>query len=306
MRVAITGASGFIGTHLVTALGARGHTAVPVKREAAGELVSPHEGERAEALVHLAFPTDAGARRADPVATLQAVVRGAAKAVAIAEQLGASHLVLASTGKVFGSPDRLPIADDDHAQPTTQLGLLKRLAEEIFACAARRSEVGVTSLRIFNAYGPGQTGAFLIPAIPDGIARGELNLGELEHARDWIHVTDVAHAFTSALEVPAPRAHVRTWNVGSGEAHSARQILALLRIAGAAVPAPRVDPQKLRAREAVEERARCDGLRALGWLPRMPLDQGLSELLGSSRLPARVSPPVGRAFDGSPAVTPGR
>jgi len=168
MRVAITGASGFIGTHLVTALGARGHTAVPVKREAAGELVSPHEGERAEALVHLAFPTDAGARRADPVATLQAVVRGAAKAVAIAEQLGASHLVLASTGKVFGSPDRLPIADDDHAQPTTQLGLLKRLAEEIFACAARRSEVGVTSLRIFNAYGPGQTGAFLIPAITDG------------------------------------------------------------------------------------------------------------------------------------------
>ena len=104
MRVAITGAGGFLGAHLVAELEAAGHTTVRVRRDAGGDLVPPGDGERADALVHLAFPTDPDDRRARPVATLRAVARGAADALAIAERLGAAHVVLGSTGKVYGWP----------------------------------------------------------------------------------------------------------------------------------------------------------------------------------------------------------
>jgi GDP-4-dehydro-6-deoxy-D-mannose reductase len=279
MRVAITGASGFLGAHLVAELEAGGHEALRVRRDGAGDLVSVPGSERADALVHLAFPTDAAERRARPVATLRAVVRGAADAVAIAERLGATQLVLASTGKVYGWPEALPIADGAPARPTTQLGELKLLAEGIFASAAHGAGLGATALRIFNAYGPGQHEGFLVPTVLAGIARGELSLGELDHARDWIHVTDVARAVACALGAPAPAGQARAWNVASGEAHSVRGILEHLRRAGATVPEPVVASSKLRAREAPVERARCEGLRALGWWPRVALEEGLAELL---------------------------
>jgi GDP-4-dehydro-6-deoxy-D-mannose reductase len=279
MRVAVTGAGGFLGAHVVAELEAGGRSILRVRRDAGGDLVPPPAGERADALVHLGFPTDAAERRARPVATLRAAVRGAADAVAIAERLGATHLVLASTGKVYGWPEARTIADGAPARPTTQLGELKLLAEGIFASAARGAGLGATALRIFNAYGPGQREPFLVPTVLAGIARGELSLGELDHARDWIHAADVARAFACALGAPAPAGQARAWNVASGEAHSVRGILDRLRRAGATVPEPAVDPGKLRAREAPEERAGCEGLRALGWCPRVSIDEGLADLL---------------------------
>jgi len=298
MRVAITGASGFFGTHLVAELEERGHTILRVLRDPAGDLAVPDEGERAEALVHLAFPTDARGRRAHPIATLGAVVRNAADAAAIAERLGATHLVLASTGKVFGAPTALPLADDATAHPTTQLGELKLLAEGIFGAAARAGQLGATALRVFNAYGPGQPASFLVPTLLAGIDRGALSLGELDHARDWIHVTDVARAFACALEAAASPGEVRAWSVGSGKARSVRDLLDVLRRAGATVPEPTFDASKLRPREAPEERASCEGLRAHGWAPRVALEAALAELLAPSAprdtltdLPLRTTEP---------------
>jgi nucleoside-diphosphate-sugar epimerase len=289
MRVAITGAGGFLGAHLVAELEAEGHAILRVRRDAAGDLVAPAPGERASALVHLGFPTDAAERRARPLETLRAVVRSAADAVAIGGRLGATHLVLASTGKVYGRPEALPITDATPAPPTTQLGELKLLAEGIFASAARGAGLSATALRVFNAYGPGQPASFLVPILLDGIAQGALSLGELDHARDWIHVTDVARAFACALAAPGPSGEPRSWNVASGEAHSARAILERLRRAGAPVPEPVVDAGKLRSREAAEERAACEGLRAAGFTPRVPLDAGLADLLARRGLIAAAA-----------------
>jgi nucleoside-diphosphate-sugar epimerase len=291
MRVAITGAGGFLGAHLVAELEASGHATLRVRRDAGSDLVPPGDGERADALVHLAFPTDPADRHARPAATLRAVARGAADAVVLAERLGASHLVLASTGKVYGWPEALPIADDAPARPTTQLGELKLVAEGIFAAAARSAGLGATSLRIFNVYGPGQRGPFLVPTVLAGLAGGALSLGELDHRRDWIHAADVARAITVVLGAPAAIGEARTFNVGSGEARSARDILDLLRRAGAAIPPPAFDPAKLRAREPAEERAAAEGLRALGWSPRVALADGLTALLGRATLAA--GPPPG-------------
>jgi nucleoside-diphosphate-sugar epimerase len=292
MRVAITGAGGFLGAYLAAEIEASGGTVLRVRRDAAGGLVLPDDGARANALVHLAFPTDAADRRARPAATLGAVARGAADAVLVAERLGAAHVVLASTGKVYGFPDALPIADDAPTRPSTQLGELKLVAEGIFSAAARSVGLGATSLRIFNAYGPGQPETFLVPTVLAGIARGALSLGELDHRRDWIHASDVARAFTAVLGDPAAIGQARALNVGSGEARSARELLDLLRRAGATIPPPAVAPAKLRVREPVEERAAAEGLRALGWAPRVALAYGLTDLLRRATLPSPPSPGI--------------
>ncbi len=279
MRVAITGAGGFLGAHVVAHLAARGHAILGVPRDPAGDLIAPDASARADAFVHLGFPTEAAERRAQPIATLRAVVRGAAEAVTLAVRLGARHLVLASTGKVYGRPDAPTILDTTPARPTTQLGELKLLAEGIFATAARSAGLSATTLRIFNAYGPGQPASFLLPTVLAGLARGALGLGELDHARDWVHVDDVARAFGTAIRTPGPAGEVRAWNVASGEARSVRAILERLRHLGAVVPTPTVDASKLRSREAPEERAACEGLRAAGWSPEVALDDGLRDLL---------------------------
>jgi nucleoside-diphosphate-sugar epimerase len=282
MRVAVTGAGGFLGAHVVTELETNGHSVLRIRRDVVGDLVAPGSGERASALVHLAFPTDAAERRARPAATLRAVARHAAEAVMIAEQVGATQLLLASSGKVYGGPARLPIEDGSKAEPTTQLGELKRLAEEIFASAARSLGFGATVLRIFNAYGPGQPPSFLVPTVLHGITQGALTLGELDHARDWIHSTDVARAFACALDSPAAAREVRAWNVATGHAYTVRDILERLRRVGATVPEPTIEVEKLRRHEVPEERASCEGLRSRGWSPRVSLDQGLADLLAES------------------------
>jgi UDP-glucose 4-epimerase len=281
MRVAVTGARGFLGRHLLAVLRASGDTVVPIGRDDQGHLVSPR-AERADALVHLAFATNPVERRSQPLETLLSIVRGTTDAIEIARELGAAHLLLASSGKVYGWPDALPIADGSPTRPTTQLGELKLLAEGIFSLAARTTGVSATLLRVFNAYGAEQPAWFLLPTLLEGVSRGELVLGELDHARDWVHVTDVARAFVTALRTPPEAGAVRAWNVASGEAHSARDLVDLLRRAGLHVPTPQIDPARLRTREAPVERAACEGLRGAGWTPQVALEAGIAGLVTAS------------------------
>lgn len=280
MRIAVSGAGGFVGRHLVGLLEAGGHEVLPIARGDEGELLPPHPDERADAIVHLAFPTAPSVRRARPVETLGRVVQAAASVVSFAESLGARQLVLASTGKVYGHLTSLPIFDSAKPQPTTLLGELKLVAENVVAAGTRAlPTLGATSLRIFNAYGPGQSGGFLVPTLLAGLQQGELVLGELEHGRDWVHVRDVVSAVACVLEHPGDSGSHRVFNVGTGRATTVRRMLEILRAAGVAVPEPQVDPNRLRSREADEERAASEGLRALGWRPEVTLEQGLLELL---------------------------
>jgi len=255
MRVAVTGASGFIGRALTLHLEQRGDAVLALRRERDG-FASPI-GAHPDALVHLAFATDAATRRADPEAATAQAERDVLAAFAIAS----AHVILASSGKAYA--------------PATELGRIKLACEEVARAAARSSRKRLTILRIFNVYGPGQPQGFLFPTLAAGLASGRLVLGELDHARDWIHVRDVASAVAAALATP-PEREPRVLDVGTGRATTVREIL---RMIGVPPPETAVDPA--RTTEPSSERAAIEPLRALGWAPRVTLEEGVAELFGA-------------------------
>jgi GDP-4-dehydro-6-deoxy-D-mannose reductase len=269
MIVAVTGASGFLGRALRRNLEARGVTVVQVPREGRSEA-------KVDALVHLAFPTDHSLRADRPMEALRSIVSTTTHAIELAERSRA-HLILASSGKVYGPPVRLPVDESHPTSPSTRLGRLKLLAESMGRLAASDLGLAVTSLRIFNVFGPEQAPTFLVPKLVDAaLAGAPLTLGELEHRRDWLYVDDVARAFEVALEHPASPGTFRALNVGSGSSASAREIVALVEREHGAPLRWTTDPSLARGDEPEEERADASAIRALGWSPRLDLEQGIA------------------------------
>ncbi len=272
----VTGLSGFIGQHLHRALSQAG-TDVLKPTDALG-------GEPVDALVHLAFPTDAEYRRTQPERALADTLATTSKALALVDAYEIRHVILASTGKVYAPTEALPITERHPTRPTTFLGELKLLVERSLALAAAHGRSSVTSLRIFNVYGPGQRGDFLFPRLLEQLSLGtRVVLGELDHARDWIHVRDACAAFVCALRHPPPPATFRALNVASGSAASVRRILSIAEeVLGCRLAIER-DPGRLRPAEVSEERASAKPLQELGWNATMSLAEGARELFGALR-----------------------
>ena len=284
LQVMLTGANGFIGRRLASLLVEQGNDVVGLSRVEAD--VTDHrallsQARPVDALVHLAFPTRASQRRGAPMEALRAVASGAGNLVALAVSCGARHLVLASSGKVYGEPGILPTREEHPRNPNTFLGELKVLQESVLELAARRSDatLGVTSLRLFNVFGPGQPAEFVISHLLEGMRRGgPIALGELDHARDYLYLDDACSAFAVALGSPPPLGEFRPLNVGTSRSASVREILGIFaRISGRE---PRIVMEPLRARpeEAAEEIADIGRLRALGWAPLVTLEDGLRSL----------------------------
>jgi UDP-glucose 4-epimerase len=175
----------------------------------------------------------------------------------------------------------LPISERHPTAPTTFLGELKLLVEQSFELAAKRGALAVSSLRIFNVFGPGQRGDYLIARVLEQARKGDrLVLGELDHARDFVHVRDVCAAIVCALRAPAAAGAFRVMNVASGTATSARRIVTLVEQSLGRRLSVEHDPARARPLEAVEERASTAALDALGWQRTTSLEQGLEELVG--------------------------
>ncbi len=278
--VALSGQGGFIGRHLIRALGASGWQVVPLRRSGT-TLVAP-DGQ-VDAVVHLAFPTKAGERRADPLGALEAAVGTTLAALSIAGRSGA-HLVVASSGKVYAAPPVLPIDEKHAVAPGTWLGQLKLACERSAELGVRQSSaLGATVLRIFNVYGPGQSTDFVVPHLLSGLAGNPVRVGELEHARDYVHVDDVCRAFILALDHPPAPGTTSVMNVGSGRSATVRELAALIEKASGQRLDLVVDPARQRPGEGAEERARCAELAALGFTPETTLEQGIAALVRAAR-----------------------
>jgi len=284
-RVVVTGAGGFLGRGVCRRLAGSGWEVVALDRSAdvTDRAALVGRVSAADAVVHLAFPTRGKARRDRPFETLQEVLEGTSNVLQLAVGCGAVHVVIASSGKVYGPPRRLPISEDHPVAPETQLGALKRLAESVLHDGALAvggaPTIGVTALRIFNVYGPGQREGFVVPRLVASLrGGGPLRLGELDHRRDYIHLEDTCAAFGTALDHPASAGTLRVLNVGSGRTASVRELVERLgRLAGV-TPEVVQDPTRRRPDEAPEECADVTRLRALGWAPRVDLAEGLAAL----------------------------
>lgn len=276
----VTGASGFIGSHLVTAARAAGFE-VTAADASAGDVADAATWSRlpvADVIVHLAarsFVPDSWIRPAD---FLQTNVLGATHALEQARKTGARVVFLSSY--MYGNPARLPIPETDPLVTPNPYALSKKIAEDLCAFYATAFKVPTTILRVFNVYGPRQGENFLVPfVIRQAIAGGEIVVKDLEPKRDYVYIRDVVAAILKAVE---HRGTLEVFNIGSGTSHSVAELIEAVQRTWSTHATVRSLGE--RRRDEIMDTVADIGAarRKLGWSPEWDLERGLADLKAQS------------------------
>lgn len=299
-RVLVTGAAGFIGSHLVNRLLAGGYEVVGVdaftgyysRRRKERNLASAAseagfrlvEGDLllldldallggADCVVHLAG--EPGVRRswgANFPRYVERNVLTTGRLLDAAGRVGVAKFVYASSSSVYGPDPGRPVGEDYLRRPASPYGLSKLAAEELVGLHARERGVSATILRYFTVYGPRQRPEMALSRFVFAALRGRpVDIyGDGQQRRDMTYVSDAVEATVAALGAPDG-----IYNVGGGTHATVDEMLgAVRRVTGAPVEA-RYGPEAegdVRSTWADSSRAR----RVLGYEPRVGLDEGLA------------------------------
>lgn len=310
-RVLVTGASGFVGHHLVDALGQLGaHVhglgfetwapALPLAgwhlaelRDAAA-LTNAVAAARPSAIVHLAGQSSAARSFEDPEGTFALNALGTWNLLrAVRDAAPEARTLVIGTSEVYGpQPEGTRVGEDAPFRPISPYGLSKAAADAFARVFAEESGLDVVRTRSFSHTGPGQLPTFVAPSFAQQIAAIEtrkvepvLRVGNLEVTRDLLDVRDVARAYIALLERGRSGA---AYNVCRGEGVRLTDLVERL-ISRARVPiSVEIDPARLRPTDVpylVGDPAAI--ARDTGWSARITLDQTLDDLLAEWR--ARAS-----------------
>ena len=286
MRAVVTGGAGFIGSHVVDALLARGDEVTVIddlstgRREFVNEaaslvehdLTEPFEVD-AEVVYHLAAQADVGTSMERPAFDAAVNVVGTVNTLEAARAAGA-RLVFSSTGgAIYGEVER-PAAEDATPRPVSAYGIAKLAAETYVAGWNRIHGSGHVVLRFANVYGPRQSAELeggVVSIFMERLARREETLvfGDGEQSRDFIYVGDVVAAVLAAAETDGG-----TFNIGTGTETTVNDLHRLC----AQTVGVDAEPRHLAARAGDARRSVLDVTRAeqeLGWRPQVTLDDGL-------------------------------
>jgi NAD dependent epimerase/dehydratase len=304
-KVLVTGADGFIGSHLVEALVAHGASvrafcfynsfnswgwldAVDdvVMAEVdvfTGDVRDPN-GVRtalrdADVVLHLAALIGIPFSYHSPDSYVDTNVKGTLNVLQAARDLGLERVVVTSTSEVYGTARYVPIDEAHPRQGQSPYSATKIGADAMAESFHRSFGLPVVIARPFNTYGPRQSARAVIPTIITQLLAGadSLKLGSLHPTRDLTYVTDTAAGFIALAE--ADDAVGRAINLGVGEEISIGDLAAaIMRIVGREVP---ILSDDARLRPALSEVERLLSNNALarevaGWQPRVSLEEGLS------------------------------
>jgi nucleoside-diphosphate-sugar epimerase len=290
MRYAVTGAAGFIGSHLAETLAARGHEVVgfdsftdyydpALKEENARSLdvrrvdlgSDPIDFAGVDAVFHLAGQP--GARSFGHVfpdylwRNLLATQRVFEAAVDVDVPV-----VWASSSSVYGDAERYPTPEDVVPRPNNPYGVTKLSCEHLHETYERLFGLRAVALRYFTVYGPRQRPDMAFARMVAAAAQDEeFELyGDGTQSRSFTYVADVVEATIRALDAPAG-----VYNVGGGEEATMREALQLLgEVAGRPVRVRYGPPQTGDMHRTRADTARIE--QAIGWRATTPLREGLS------------------------------
>jgi len=277
--VAVTGANGFIGRHLVQRLRDAGVAVLELSRSQGFDVCSHEIPLRGvDRVFHLAGLTNVPRAWEEPLAFFEVNALGTMRVLDQCRRAGCAVTNLSAY--VYGKPERLPIAEDHPAKPNNPYAFSKWVAEESCGFFADYYGLSCITLRLFNTYGPGQNLSFLIPHIVSQIldpALSTVDVKDLAPKRDYIYIDDVVDAIVVASGAPPGS----IFNVGSGHAYSVEEIVqAAMTVAG--VKKPYRSTEQRRRNEIDWVSADTTALRsAVGWEARTTLDVGLQKLIQS-------------------------
>ena len=292
MRVFVTGASGFVGRHLVPHLRALGHEIVATDRELdasdAGAVAEFIARVAPDAIVHLAGVSSVAAARQDPALAFRVNFLGAhALLEGVAQHAPRARVLLVGTGDAYGStaPGGLPFTESAPLRPGSPYSRTKAAADLLAATYLDRG-LDVLRVRPFNHTGAGQSDAFVASSfarqlveIERGARADTMEVGNLDSVRDFLDVSDVVEAYALLCESRVPAG---AYNVASGRGVSAGALLQCLCALARLAPKFRVDAARFRPTDqSVGDASRLRS--ATGWEPRVPLETTLERLLAHWR-----------------------
>lgn len=228
MKILVTGADGFIGSHLTEALVRRGYDvrafvlynsfgswgwldrcAPDVARKFevfAGDIRDPNGVREAmrgcDAVLHLAALIAIPFSYHSPDTYVETNVRGTLNVLQAARDLGVERVIHTSTSEVYGTARFVPITEEHPLQGQSPYSATKIAADQLAYSFYASFGLPVVIARPFNTYGPRQSARAVIPTIITQIASGKrrIKLGAVAPTRDFNYVQDTAAAFVAALE----------------------------------------------------------------------------------------------------------
>lgn len=302
MNVLVTGAAGFIGSHLVERLAAAGH------RVRAVDCLTPYYdvSQKRATLEGLAALPDCEVsqedlRTCDQAALLDGVdvvfhqagqpgvraswssfdsyvehnVLATQRLLSALEGSVVRRFVFASSSSVYGDAPAYPTSEDDLPEPVSPYGVTKLAAEHLCGVFARNWRVPTVSLRYFTVYGPRQRPDMAMHRLIEAALSGETfpMFGDGRQVRDFTYVDDVVEANLMAAVADVPPGTVL--NIAGGTAASLLEVVGIVEgLTGRPVVLDRrpKEPGDVLRTGGSTERTR----RMLGWRPEVELDEGLS------------------------------
>jgi GDP-4-dehydro-6-deoxy-D-mannose reductase len=300
VRALVTGATGFVGPHLVEHLRARGDDVVIPGDAAAGFDIVDREivhaafaASQPEVVYHLAASSDVAQSWRDPLGTLRINVEGTQNVLDAARACGVRRVLVVGSAEEYG-PEEAALTEDHPLRPATPYGASKVAASFLALQAFLGGRLETIRVRPFSHTGPGQSDRFFVPAFARRIAAAEqteadsVAMGNTAPVRDLSDVRDVVRAYRLLMELGTAG---DVYNVCRGEGISVGEIAE--RLAARATRALRVvvDPDLVRPIEVRALVGDSTKLRRLtGWEPEYDLDATLDAVLAEARDRARARP----------------
>jgi len=294
----VTGAAGFIGSHMVDLLIKRGYRVHAIDNMVGGRIenLEQHQGNPnllfkiqdlratapddtlftdAEYVFHFAGIGDIVPSIEMPTEYLSANIMGTVHALEASRRAGVKKFVYAASSSCYGIATELPTTERAPISPEYPYALSKYAGEEAVLHWGKVYQLPVVSIRIFNAYGPrsrttGAYGAVFGVFLAQKLAGKPFTIvGDGTQTRDFVFVTDLARAFLMAAE--SDRAN-EVYNIGAGNPQSVNRLVELL--GGDVVHVPK-RPGEPDCTWADITKIRSE----LGWEPQVSFEEGVGEML---------------------------
>jgi UDP-glucose 4-epimerase len=305
LTILVTGGAGFIGSQSVKELLRQGYQPIVYDNLQTGHqkaIKDAHfiEGDLADqeklketfqsnpidAVMHFAADCLVGESVENPLKYFNNNIKNSLQLIEIMEKYNIYKIVFSSSAAVYGEPEKIPIPEDHLCLPTNPYGETKWIFERVLQSFYEAGKLNYISLRYFNAAGADPEGELgedhspethLIPLVLKAALDGgsvpiygtDYDTPDSTCIRDYIHVTDLAHAHILALQKLEKGRNSGVYNLGNGNGYSVREVIETSRkVTGkkiVSIESPRRpgDPARL---VASSEKIR----RELGWIPKYP------------------------------------
>ena len=299
MKALVTGGAGFIGSHIVDALVARGDEVVVLDDLNTGFAANVHDEARlvegsvadenlvrelvdgCEVVFHQAAHKAVLRSVEHPLPTDIANTHGTLTILQCAREAGVRRVVHASSSSIYGGADLVPTPEDAPQAPRSPYAVTKLAAEHYCRVFAELYGLETVALRYFNVYGPRQrpdaTYAAVIPLFVDALLHGRAPIvhGDGTQSRDFTYITDVVAANLAAAAAPAAACSGRAYNIAGGASWTLLDILEILGRLLDVEPAPEFTD----SRAGDVHRSQADAsaaARDLQFSCKIPMEDGLA------------------------------